>query len=382
MSTLYNKSNPFLASIKSRHTLCQTGSKKDTQHIVLDIKGSGIHYQVGDSIAVFAKNDPGLVEKTLQAMHASGEETIIDKRDGSAWTLRDYLSTKANITDGNRNLLTEIRQRQTHVAKRAFVEDLFAESNRGQLKDYLEMRHTWDLLQEHAELEFSPQEICDTLLPLMPRFYSIASSREAVGEEVHLTVALLRYTANGHPRFGVCTHYLCNLAPLDEPVIPIYVQPHRGFTLPHNHEAPLIMVGPGTGVAPFRAFMQERALRSSPGKNWLFFGEWNRATDFYYESFWRELEREGRLRLEAAFSRDQEHKVYVQHRMKEHGKELFQWLEEGAHFFVCGDAQSMAKDVEATLRHIIQTHGNLDEAGAKHYLKRLQSEKRYLRDVY
>jgi sulfite reductase (NADPH) flavoprotein alpha-component len=217
----------------------------------------------------------------------------------------------------------------------------------------------------------------------LPRFYSISSSQRCVGEEIHLTVAPLEYESNGHKRRGVCTHYLCQLVELHDPVIPIFVQSSHGFNLPQDLHIPLVMIGPGTGVAPFRAFMQERLLHhQSKGRHWLFFGEWNRDYDFFYEEDWLEFSKQGHLRLGLAFSRDQEQKVYVQHKMWEAGEELFQWLEEGAYLYVCGDAQRMAKDVEVALQSIIQEFGKKEAQAAKEYIKHLRQQKRYLRDVY
>ena len=205
---------------------------------------------------------------------------------------------------------------------------------------------------------------------------------KTVGREVHLTIALIHYDTNGHKRRGVCTHYLCELAPVNQPLIPVYIQPHHGFTLPANPDVPIIMIGPGTGVAPFRAFMQERMAIGAKGKNWLFFGERNQISDFFYEDYWSQLISEEKLVMHTAFSRDQENKIYVQHRMMEQGAELFAWLKEGAYLYVCGDAKNMAKDVEAALLQIIQKHGSLDEQATKQFLKQLRQEKRYLRDVY
>lgn len=377
----YSRTNPFYASIKERFSLCRPGSKKNTQHVVLDLKGSGIQYNVGDSIAVYPEHHPQLVERTLKVMKATGNE-IIQDRQGNSVNLQDFLTKRASITEGNRQLLQSIALRQHNSLKKAQLEHLLAEDQHNNLKAYLETRQLWDILAEHQEVHLPLQEVCLLLPPMLPRFYSIASSQHAVEDEVHLTVSQLKYEANGYERVGVCTHYLCELAPPQQPVIPIYVQPHRGFTLPENPHTPMIMIGPGTGVAPFRAFMQERLIKNAPGKNWLFFGEWNRATDFFYEDFWNSISQQEKLRLDVAFSRDQAHKVYVQHRMLENGAELFRWLEEGAYLYVCGDAKRMAKDVETTLLQIIQQHGPHDEAGAKQYLKRLRAEKRYLRDVY
>ncbi|MBA3958440.1 MAG: sulfite reductase [Parachlamydiaceae bacterium] len=380
--TVYTKTNPFLASIKERYTLCKPGSDKNTQHIVLDLKGSGITYQIGDSIGIWPVNDPETVSKTLTCMGASGDETVLDRHGEHSYVLRDFLTNKANITEINRKLVAEIGFRQTDTQKKTQLESLQEESNKDTFKKYLTERYVWDLLHENPEVCFPVQELCNLLMPMLPRFYSIASSSHVVGEEVHLTVALLQYHTNGYQRLGVCTHYLCNLIPLNHAVVPIYIQPHHGFTLPEDTQTPMIMIGPGTGLAPFRAFMQERMFQKASKANWLFFGERHRATDFFYEEFWQDLVAQGALRVDLAFSRDQEYKIYVQDRMREHGEELFSWLEKGAFLFVCGDAHRMAKDVEAALLQIIQLHGKMDEATSRQYLKRLRTEKRYLRDVY
>jgi sulfite reductase (NADPH) flavoprotein alpha-component len=218
--------------------------------------------------------------------------------------------------------------------------------------------------------------------PLLPRFYSVASSPKTHPDEVHLTVALSTYDHHGELRYGVASHFLCHIAEENATAIPSYVQPTPHFTLPHNHEAHIIMIGPGTGVAPFRGFLHERLAHNAPGKNWLFFGERHRAFDFFYEEFWTSLVGQNKLRLDLAFSRDQEDKQYVQHRLTENGKELWSWLQEGAYLYLCGDADPMAKEVEATLLQIFKEHGNLAEADAKAYLKSMRHERRYLIDVY
>jgi sulfite reductase (NADPH) flavoprotein alpha-component len=240
----------------------------------------------------------------------------------------------------------------------------------------------WDLIEHHPEVHFSPEEIVDLAMPLLPRFYSIASSQKVHPNEIHLTIAYLRYETRGITRMGVCTHYLCQLADLHHPVVPVYIQPSHDFKLTPDQDRAIIMIGPGTGVAPFRSFMQDREARGDTGKSWLFFGEWTSAHEFFYEDEWKRWEASGLLKLDTAFSRDQEHKIYVQHRLKEKGSEIYQWLERGAILYICGDAHQMAKDVEQTLKDIIQEHGNTDAAGAQSYIKRLRAEKRYLRDVY
>ncbi len=380
--TIYNKQNPFLATLVERYPLSKAGSNKHTHHLSLDISGSQLNYQVGDSIAVFPQHDPLLVERTLLAMRAIGDELVLDKHTNQTFPLREFLTSRANITELSRKLVSEILSRQTQPQKRDHLEYVLQEGNRDALKEYQAGHELWDALEENEEAHFEIQELCNLLMPLLPRFYSIASSMRAVGEQVDLTVAHFQYTSiNGAVRHGVCTHYLCHLAPPGGK-IPIYLHPHRGFTLPSDLNASLIMIGPGTGVAPFRAFMQERLSLQAPGKNWLFFGEWTKRFDYFYEEYWTSLQAQGKLRVDVAFSRDQEHKIYVQHRMLEHAEEFFDWIEKGAHIFVCGDAHRMAKDVDATLHRIIQEQGKMDEQAAKEYVKRLKSEKRYLRDVY
>lgn len=381
MNQQYSKDHPFIAKIKERHSLCLPGSKKNTQHIVLDLDGSGIDYDVGDSIGVWPSHDPALIAEILEALKAKGSEVIQDKRSTSCYTLREYLSRKANLNDLSKKILTIVHDRQTDPLKKEKLAHLLKDENYHLLKEYQTSIDLLDLLQEQPEVAFEPQELANLLMPMMPRFYSIASSKKVVGEEVHLTVAL-RETEQKRQRGGVCTHFLCNLAPEHHACIPIYVQPHKGFTLPSDPNTPIIMIGPGTGIAPYRGFMQERELEKVHSKNWLFFGEWHRNHHFFYENYWKGLEAKGMLKMDAAFSRDQPQKIYVQHRMSEHGHELFRWLESGAHLFVCGDASRMAKDVDLVLHDIVKEHGKFTNDDAKLYIKKLRAEKRYLRDVY
>lgn len=377
----FTKTHPFLAKIKERYSLCKPGSQKTTQHIVLDLTGSGLTYEVGDSLGIFPTNDPELVDRTLKAMKATGDERITD-REGQEHSLKAFLTIKANINEFSKKFVTELAKRQMEPAKKKFLESLLEDSNKELLRQYHRDHEIWDALAEQSEIDFTPQELCSLFMPLLPRLYSIASSQGVVGEEVHLTVSLTRFVTNGIERFGVCTHYLCSFCPLDEPIVPVYIQPHHGFTLPQESDAALIMIGPGTGIAPFRAFLQERVHKRHKGQNWLFFGEWSKNSEFYYEEEWETFIKDGHLRLDTAFSRDQNYKIYVQHRMLEHGQELFQWLEDGAHLFVCGDAKHMAKDVDAALFEIIKVHGKLSDTEVKAYIKELRTEKRYLRDVY
>lgn len=378
----YNKEKPFLAAIKERYTLTKGPSEKSTHHIVLDLAGSGIRYSVGDTIGIFPIHDPYLVQKILDALNVSGTETIIDKKTEEPWQLTQFLSQRANLTEISRKFLSEVAQRQTHSAKKEQLLALFQPEAKEELKKYLQERELWELLEENPEAHFSPQEFCNLAMPLLPRFYSIASSQITTPNELHLTVAMVEYQHKNNLRRGICSHYLCHMISQGVQAVPIYLQPHHGFTLPENSSSPMIMVGPGTGIAPFRAFMQERIAKNASGPHWLFFGARSRLFDFFYEEEWQEYTNMGKLRLDTAFSRDQTHKIYVQHRMLEAGQELFSWLEQGAFFYVCGDAKQMARDVEAALQQIVQKHGNLSEERGRQYIKELRNQKRYLRDVY
>lgn len=382
MTHLYNRQHPFRASIKARVSLSKQGSQKNTQHLVLDLSGSGIEYEVGDSIGIFPQHDPELVAKTLKAMRAAGNEQIKSKQ-GEEISLETFFTSYANITDISPKLFRETLARIKDPDKKHHLEQLTDEKNREALKTYLSQHEVWDFLEAHEDAYFKPQELADLLMPLLPRFYSIASSQKYVGEEVHLTVAPVEYESRGHKRRGVCTHYLCKLVEMENPVVPVFIQPSHGFRLPSDLNAPLIMIGPGTGIAPFRAFLQERILHhQAKGKHWIFFGEWNQAYDFFYEDEWNQIASRGHLTIHTAFSRDQKEKVYVQHRMQEQKEELYRWLEEGAFLYVCGDAQYMAKDVDATLHEIVQVIGLKEPLEAKEYIKQLKQQKRYLRDVY
>jgi len=372
----YTRLNPYLAKIKKREWLSPEESGKGTLHVVLDIKGSGITYETGDTLGVYPVNSPALVDKTLRALGAAGEEQVEEKRSGTALPLCEYLTYKGNLCEPSRKFLEELAARSPESALGPLLE------GEGDLKAFLEGRQIWDLLNEHSGAAFTPQRFCDLLKPLLPRFYSIASSQKETPDEIHLTVALVAYEAFGHKRYGVCTYYLSEIASAENSAVPIYIQPHKGFTLPEDHETPIIMIGPGTGVAPFRGFMQERASKKIKGRSWLFFGERYEKHHFFYKEFWMRLVEERKLRLDLAFSRDQEHKIYVQHRMEEKGEEIYRWIQEGAVIYVCGDAKRMAKEVDRALHRIIEKHGQKDAEATKAYIKKLRASRRYLRDVY
>lgn len=371
----YSRYHPYYAAIKERRLLCSPTSEKATYHIAIDLTNSGITYEVGDCIAILAYNDEVVVEKVLRALGASGMELISSRHSEEAKPLKALLRHHCSLTDVTRGLVSMAGEP---------LSSLLEAENRELFKSFVEEREVWDFLEE-----FKPKvgvgdlgAFIDTLMPLLPRFYSIASHGPSVGEEVHLTVAHLVYASGGHERYGVCTHYLCVLAREGEAALPIYIHPHKGFTLPEEPSADIIMIGPGTGVAPYRGFMQKRVYRGDVGRSWLFFGGRYKESDFFYKELWEELAASGRLLLTTAFSREQAEKMYVQHRMWEEGRELYRWIQKGAYIFVCGDAKAMAKDVEVMLLRIFREYGGFDEKGAMEYLKELRRSKRYLRDVY
>ncbi|GAB4234724.1 MAG: hypothetical protein Tsb0021_14070 [Chlamydiales bacterium] len=376
----YNKENPFPARIKEAYFLTKSGSTRQTQHIVLDIRGSGLTYEVGDCIAVCPSQDREVVSRVLEILGYSGEESVKDVRSNHTYSLRHFLTHKVNLQEPTRKLLQVLVDR----GQSEDLGQLLLNQNREACKDFLSQHTVESLLETEPDITLNPDEFCGLLSPLLPRFYSIASSPYAHPEEIHLTVSLVNYRIGNDERDGVCSRFLCH--PQRDTryacdLVPIYVHPHRGFTLPNDPHKSIIMIGPGTGIAPFRAFIQHRVATKSKGKNWLFFGERNRATDFYYDDEWKNLLKTGNLKLDAVFSRDQQEKVYVQHKMLEYSKEIYHWLEQGAYLYVCGDAKRMAKDVEAALITLM-IKNDLSEEEAKNYLKQLRQEKRYLRDVY
>ena len=377
----YTRESPFYASIKTRDHLCKPGSLKNTQHIVLDIKDSNISYCPGDSIGILPINDPVLVQKTLTILKFTGQELIHDKK-GQIHSLKDYFTSATNLKGISRNLLEVLKNQLTQEANTEILEKILTAADKESYKQFSTTHELWDLFQMFPTFSLTPQEAVNLFMPLLPRFYSIASAQIYVGDEIHLTVSYLQYTTREQPRIGVCTHFLCSLAKLHEPVIPIFIHPNPLFKPPVDKHLDMIMIGPGTGIAPFRSFLQERLTTQATGRNWLFFGEWTKQKEFFYENDWLEIQTKCPLKLSLAFSREQEQKVYVQHKMKEEAKELFEWLENGAYLYVCGDAHHMAKDVDFTLHQIIEESGMMSQEQAKNYVKQLKQQKRYLKDIY
>ena len=378
----YNQKKPRLATITERYSISKEESKKDTQHLVINLKGSGVTYEPGDSLGVIPLNCPHHVAKTLQMMKASGDEIIVDKRSSEEKTLHDFLLRDANISKVTKKILRLICEKQTNSEKKQFLENLFNDENKEKLTEYLGNHQLWDLLEEHSEVTFNAQELSEMVTRMIPRLYSIASSMKEVGDEVHLIVAVVTYETNGHKRYGVCSNYLGHRAALNEKNVRVYVQPNAHFNLPEDQNTPVIMVGPGTGVAPFRAFMQERMAVNAAGKNWLFFGDWTKKNDFFYEEYWTSLVEQDKLRLDAAFSRDQDYKIYVQNKIAENAADVWQWIQEGAYIYVCGDASRMAKDVESTLIKIAEEQGKMLPEDATNYIFNMIKDKKYLKDVY
>lgn len=377
----YTKDNPYLAGVVENRLLTRPGSGKETRHFVLSLAGSGLTFRPGDSLGIWPTNDPAEVEDVIRVLGASGEESV-QLPHGDVRSLRDALTTRLALALPMRKALESFAARTGDAGERTRLAQLLEPSARDEMMSFLREREFLDLLLEFPGVRLSPQEFVDHLRRLVPRLYSIASSLRAHPDEVHLTIAIVRFTTNARRRQGVCSTFLADRVGAGHPRVPVFVAPSH-FNLPDDPRTDIIMVGPGTGVAPFRAFLQERAAIHAPGRNWLFFGDQHRATDFLYEEDFTTMQADGVLtRLDTAFSRDQAHKVYVQDRMREQGAELWQWLEAGANFYVCGDAKRMAPDVEQALQDVAVTHGGMDAAAAADFVKQLRKDKRYQRDVY
>ncbi len=378
----YTKDNPLPATLLENRVLNKDGSSKDTLHLVIDIAGSGLTYKVGDSLGVFAANRPQLVEEIIALLAATGNEPVNVPRLAAPVSLREALTTKLSLSGPGRKVLEAFAAKADVPAEKARLEELLAPGADELRETFLGQREFIDLLEEFPGVKLSPQELVDQMRRLMPRLYSIASSPVLYPGQVHLTVAPVRYESNGRRRYGVCSTFLADRATRRKTLIPVFVAPSH-FGLPVDPARDIIMVGPGTGIAPFRAFVQERIATNAPGRNWLFFGDQHAATDYLYGDEWTRLLAAGKMaRVDLAFSRDQAKKVYVQDRMRENAAELWAWLKAGAAFYVCGDAHRMAKDVDAALHQVIAEQGGLGPAGAVEYVKEMRKDRRYQRDVY
>lgn len=371
----YGKSNPFPAKLLKNVLLNKPGSGKEVRHYEIALNGSGLTYEAGDALGVVPVNCHELVDDVLEALKAKPDENV--KFGDNIVSLREALTHHFDVNKPSQELLAAVAK----AAPQSELAALLAPEKRDDLKKWLWGRHVIDLL-EMLPAPMPVAEFIPLLKKLAPRLYSISSSPKAHPGEVHLTVGAVRYESHGRERKGVASTFLADRVG-DAEFVKVFVQPSHGFKPPANGDLPMIMVGPGTGIAPFRAFLEERLATGAKGKNWLFFGDQKKGTDFLYDELLTDWQKSGFLtRLDLAFSRDQEKKIYVQDRMMENAAELWSWLETGAHFYVCGDASRMAKDVDAALHKIVETAGGKSADEAKAYVTKLKSDKRYQRDVY
>ena len=374
----HTRLHPFASRLTRCEMLNSPGSGKDTRLVALDLKGSGIRYEVGDSLGVWPENCPDAVTWLLETLDASGSEKV-PAPDGALTTLREALLRRYAITKSTPALIELMTKAAGGPADRAALERMMADDG-PEAPDGCE---PLDLLRQFPSARPPVEEFAASLSPLQPRLYSISSSQRAHPDELHLTVGVVRYL-NGHRRQcrGVASTYLAERVRPGQKVS-IFVQPSHCFRLPTSSNAPVIMVGPGTGIAPFRAFLQDRKAAGAKGKNWLFFGDQRAEFDFLYRDEIESYLRDGVLtRLATAFSRDQQRKLYVQHRMLESAADVWAWLKEGAHFYVCGDAKRMAADVDQALKQIVAVQGKMTAEQAKAFVADLAKAGRYQRDVY
>ena len=372
-SVSYSKAAPFSADFLVAQKITGRDSVKDIRHIEISLEGSGMSYQPGDALGVWFHNDSEVVQRILSAVQLTGTEQV--QVGGQATSILQALVERLEITLSYPGFVKAYAAATEQSALLTLLEDGAG------LREYLASRQIVDIVSDFPAA-VDAQRFVDAFRPITPRLYSIASSQAEVGDEVHLTVAHVDYHAHGFRHQGGASGYLCERIAEGQSVS-VYVEPNDNFRLPPDPNTPIIMIGPGTGIAPFRAFMQERDANGAEGKNWLFFGNPNFTQDFLYQVEWQAYVKSGLLtRISLAFSRDQAEKIYVQHRLLENGADVYAWLEEGAHLYVCGDASRMAKDVEDALLKIIQLHGKKSEQDAKAYLLALRKARRYQKDVY
>ncbi|MED3891387.1 assimilatory sulfite reductase (NADPH) flavoprotein subunit [Peribacillus frigoritolerans] len=376
--TSYSRTNPFKAEVLENINLNGRGSNKETHHLELSLEGSGLTFEPGDSLGIYPKNDSDLVDMLLMELDWDPEETVKVNKQGELRQLRESLISDFEITVLTKSLIEQAAQ----LSGNEDLKELLKPGNEERLKEYREGRDLLDFVRDCGSWGESAQEFVSILRKMPARLYSIASSLSAYPDEVHLTIGAVRYESHGRERKGVCS-ILCadRLQPGD--LLPIYIQHNQNFKQPKNPDTPIIMVGPGTGIAPFRSFIQDREESEAKGKTWLFFGDQHFVTDFLYQTEWQKWLKTGVLtKMDVAFSRDTDEKVYVQDRMREQSGELYEWLQKGAAVYICGDEKNMAHDVHNTLIEIIEKEGNMSHADAQAYLEDMQQNKRYQRDVY
>jgi sulfite reductase (NADPH) flavoprotein alpha-component len=378
VESTYSRTNPFKAEVLENINLNGRGSNKETHHLELSLEGSGLSFEPGDSLGIYPENDPALVNLLLEETNWDPEQMVTVNKKGEVLPLKEALISHFEITTLTKPLLEKAAQ----LSANENLQELLSPGNEDKLKAYLDGRDLLDLVRDFTPWIGSAQEFVLILRKMPSRLYSIAGSLTANPDEVHLTIGAVRYEAHGRERKGVCSILAAErLQPGD--TVPVYIQHNENFKLPKNSDTPIIMVGPGTGAAPFRSFMQEREEIGAAGKSWMFFGDQHFVTDFLYQTEWQKWLENGVLtKMDVAFSRDTAEKVYVQHRMIEHSQELFEWLQEGAHLYICGDEKHMAHDVHNTLLSIIEKEGGLSREKAEEYLAEMQQQKRYQRDVY
>lgn len=371
----YTRNKPFEAEVIESINLNGRGSDRETRHLEISLEGSGISYEPGDAVGIVPHNDSALVEQLLAALGWSAE-TIVTGKEGEQYTAVEALSKQYEITVLSKTLLEKLAP----YANNEQLTKLLSEP--AAIREYVKGRDLLDFVNDFGPLTLQPNDIPNVLRKIPARLYSIASSIKAHPDEVHLTIRKVQYEAHGRERNGVCSVFVSERLQVGDK-ISVFVQSNPNFKLPANTETPVIMIGPGTGVAPFRSFLEEREEIGASGKTWLFYGDRHFVTDFLYQTDWQRMLADGVLtKLEVAFSRDTKEKVYVQHRLLEHAAEIYSWLEEGAHVYVCGDEKHMAHDVHAALISIVKQQRNVSEEDAASYIAQLQEDGRYQRDVY
>jgi sulfite reductase (NADPH) flavoprotein alpha-component len=371
----YSREQPFLATILANDRITGRGASKDVRHIELSLEGSGLDYEPGDALGVWHENPATVVDAVLAALGASGDQPATV--DGEQRTLRAWLAQGREITRLTKPFLVQHAQR----AGSAELAEILTAGHEQRLRSALKNLQLVDVLQRYPA-NWEPDALLQALRPLAPRLYSIASSRAAVGEEAHLTVAVVDYEHDGERRLGAASAHLAALTGEDAKV-KVFIEPNERFRLPADPTRDVIMIGPGTGVAPYRGFLQQREAQGATGRNWLVFGARHFDSEFLYQIEWQDAVRKGLLqRVDLAFSRDRTPRSYVQDRLREAGAELFAWLEGGAYLYVCGDSEHMAPDVQAAIVEVVEAHGALDREAAEAYVRCLADDRRYLRDVY
>lgn len=373
LSSPYSKESPLTATLAVNQKITGRNSDKDVRHLEIDLGDSGLSYQPGDALGVWYHNDPDLVEEIIGLVWRTGDEKIT--LNGQTLTLREALTDHLELTQNT----TVIVEKYASLSRDERLIELLADKH--QLQQYAQTTPLPDMIRQ-APADLDAEQLVAMLRPLTPRLYSIASAQEEVGNEVHITVGVVRYDVEGRARTGGASGYLADRLE-EEGELRVFIEHNDNFRLPANPQTPVIMIGPGTGIAPFRAFIQQRAAEGAEGLNWLFFGNPHFTEDFLYQVEWQRYVKEGVLsRIDLAWSRDQNHKVYVQDKLREQGAEVWRWIEKGAHIYVCGDANRMAKDVEQALLELLAEHGGMDAEQADEFLSELRVERRYQRDVY